>query len=119
MKRVIAAVCLTLAAMPFAAAQDKAKDADKKAPMAVEKSMKTDAPKADKAKMDAPKGDMSKAKSDEKKSAKGAEKSAKKEPTEKQKAQQDKMRACSKDAKDKNMKGDERKGFMKDCLKKS
>jgi hypothetical protein len=118
MKQLIAAVCFTLAAMPLATAQDKAKDADKKAPVAVEKSMKADAPKAEKAKADAPKGDMAKGKGDEKKSAKGTEKSAKKEPTEKQKAQQDKMRACNKDAKDKNMKGDERKGFMKDCLKK-
>ena len=117
MKQLIAAVCFMLAATPFAAAQDKAKDADKKAPMAAEKSMKAEAPKADKAKADAPKGEM--AKGDDKKSAKGAEKTAKKEPSEKQKAQQDKMRSCSKEAKDKNMKGDERKGFMKDCMKKS
>jgi hypothetical protein len=109
MKQIIAAVCFMLGAMPFAYAQDKAKDADKKAPVAAEKSMKSEAPK----------GDMSKAKGDEKKSAKGAEKTAKKEPSEKQKAQQDKMRSCSKEAKDKNMKGDERKGFMKDCMKKS
>ena len=47
-----------------------------------------------------------------------ASKSAKKEPTEKQKAQQDKMRACSKEAKDKAMKGDQRKTFMSDCMKK-
>jgi hypothetical protein len=30
--------------------------------------------------------------------------------------QQDRMRACNKDAKDKTLKGDERKAFMKDCL---
>lgn len=33
-------------------------------------------------------------------------------------AQQDKMKACNKDAKDKALKGDERKKFMSDCLKK-
>lgn len=32
--------------------------------------------------------------------------------------QQDKMKACSKDAKEKALKGDERKKFMSDCLKK-
>jgi hypothetical protein len=32
--------------------------------------------------------------------------------------QQDKMKACSKDAKEKALKGDERKKFMADCLKK-
>ena len=55
----------------------------------------------------------------DKKGAVAASKSAKKEPTEKQKAQQDKMRACSKEAKDKGMKGDQRKTFMSDCMKKA
>ena len=32
--------------------------------------------------------------------------------------QQEKMTACNKDAKDKALKGDERKKFMSDCLKK-
>ena len=32
--------------------------------------------------------------------------------------QQDKMKSCNKDAKDKALKGDERKKFMSDCLKK-
>lgn len=32
--------------------------------------------------------------------------------------QQDKMKACNKEAKDKALKGDERKKFMSDCLKK-
>lgn len=32
--------------------------------------------------------------------------------------QQEKMKACNKDAKDKALKGDERKKFMSDCLKK-
>lgn len=48
-----------------------------------------------------------------------ASKSAKKEPSAKQKAQQDKMRSCSKEAKDKGMKGDQRKTFMSDCMKKA
>ena len=32
--------------------------------------------------------------------------------------QQEKMKSCNKDAKDKALKGDERKKFMSDCLKK-
>jgi len=91
MKQVIAAMCFMLAASPFAMAQDMPKDAGKKAAGTTEQSAKP--PKA-------------------------ADK-AKKEPTEKQKAQQDKMKACSTQAKDKNMKGDERKAFMKDCMKKT
>jgi hypothetical protein len=31
-------------------------------------------------------------------------------------AQQEKMKACNKEAKDKQLKGDERKTFMKECL---
>ena len=37
---------------------------------------------------------------------------APKKPT----AQQEKMKTCNKDAKDKALKGDERKAFMKSCL---
>lgn len=33
-------------------------------------------------------------------------------------AQQEKMKTCNKDAKEKALKGDERKAFMKDCLSK-
>jgi len=33
-------------------------------------------------------------------------------------AQQDKMKACNADAKEQALKGEERKAFMKDCLKK-
>ena len=33
-------------------------------------------------------------------------------------AQQEKMKTCNKEAKDKALKGDERKKFMSDCLKK-
>lgn len=51
------------------------------------------------------------------KAAPAAEKSAKKEPSEKQKAQQERMKACSKDASDKKLKGDERKKFMSGCMK--
>lgn len=58
-----------------------------------------------------------KAKDVGKKAAPAAEKSAKKEPSEKQKAQQDKMKACSKEASDKKLKGDERKTFMSGCMK--
>ena len=32
--------------------------------------------------------------------------------------QQERMRACNKDAKEKSLKGDERKAFMKNCLRK-
>ena len=34
-------------------------------------------------------------------------------------AQQNKMKTCNADAKTKALKGDERKAFMKECLKKS
>lgn len=53
-----------------------------------------------------------KGKADEKKAA-----AAKKEPSEKQLAHQQKMKDCSKEAGDKKLKGDERKGFMSSCLK--
>jgi len=52
-----------------------------------------------------------------KKAAPAAAKSAKKEPTAKQKAQQEKMKACSKEASGKKLKGDERKKFMSGCMK--
>jgi len=80
MKKMIAAICFMMATSPVALAQDKAKDAEKKA-------------------------------------APAAEKSAKKEPSAKQKAQQEKMKACSKNASDKKLKGDERKTFMSGCMK--
>lgn len=57
-----------------------------------------------------------KGKGADKKAAPAAEK-VKKEPSEKQKAQQSKMKACSNDAGDKKLKGDERKKFMSDCMK--
>ena len=92
MKRLIAVICFMLAASPFAMAQDK-KDSGAKPPVAVEKTEKKSGDK----------------KATEKK---------KREPSEKQKAQQEKMKACSKDASDKKLKGDQRKSFMKDCMKK-
>lgn len=105
MKQLIAAVCFMLAAGPYAMAQDKAKDVEKKAPVAAEKSAK-DAPKA---------------KADEKKSATATEKSAKtekpkRERSEKQKAQDAKMKACNQEARDTKMKGDERSKFLKSCM---
>ena len=52
-----------------------------------------------------------KSKGDEKKAA------AKKEPSERQKAHQQRMKDCSKQAGDKQLKGDDRKKFMSGCLK--
>ncbi len=43
----------------------------------------------------------------------------KKPATPKKQAQQEKMKACSAEAKAKGLKGDERKKFMSECLKKS
>ena len=40
----------------------------------------------------------------------------KKEPSAAQKAQQEKMSACNAQAKEKDLKGDERKLFMSECL---
>jgi hypothetical protein len=36
--------------------------------------------------------------------------------SDKKKAQQEKMKTCNADAKEKNLKGDERKKFMSSCL---
>ncbi|MDR1709616.1 MAG: PsiF family protein [Candidatus Accumulibacter sp.] len=41
---------------------------------------------------------------------------AKKAPTEKQLAQQERMKTCNADAGKRELKGDPRKAFMKDCL---
>ena len=40
------------------------------------------------------------------------------EPTKAQSAQQEKMKACNGEAKEKKLKGEERKTFMSGCLKK-
>jgi psiF repeat len=50
--------------------------------------------------------------------AKAAPAAAALAPATKPLTQQEKMKACSKDAKEKALKGDERKKFMSDCLKK-
>jgi len=42
-----------------------------------------------------------------------------KEPTAAQQAQREKMKACNQEAKAKDLKGDERKAFMRECLSKS
>ena len=89
MKKIIAAICFIFALAPLAQAQAQAQD--------------TAAPAAEK----------KAAATGEKKAAK----KAKKEPTEKQKAQRAKMKSCSADAKDKNLKGGDRKKFMSSCLK--
>ena len=111
MKRLITALCFTLAAMPFAFAQDKPKDMDKKASVAMEKSPAgTDKMKGtgeekkspEKASMERPKG-----------KSEGSQPS--KEPSEKQKAQQDRMKDCSTRAGDR--KADDRNKFMSSCLK--
>lgn len=41
---------------------------------------------------------------------------AKKTPSPAQQAQQERMKSCNQEAKDKALKGDERKSFMSDCL---
>jgi hypothetical protein len=48
-----------------------------------------------------------------------AGKPAKKEPSPAQKAQREKMRTCNAEASKNELKGDERKKFMSECLKKS
>ncbi|TAN53309.1 MAG: hypothetical protein EPN19_09525 [Betaproteobacteria bacterium] len=48
---------------------------------------------------------------------KGKAESVKKAPSAAQKKQQERMKACTKDAGDKKLKGDARKKFMSDCLK--
>ena len=99
MRELVIALCFALAATPYAFAQEKGKDAERKSSAVAEKPTKSDAHKA---------------KGEEKKSAEGTEKSAKKEPTEKQKAQQARMKDCAAKAGDRT--GDERKKFMSECL---
>jgi hypothetical protein len=48
---------------------------------------------------------------------KGKAEPARKAPSAAQKKQQERMKACTKDAGDKKLKGDERKKFMSGCLK--
>ena len=53
----------------------------------------------------------------EKKPAAAAPAAEKRAPSEKQLRQQERMKACNKDAGDKQLKGAERKKFMSECLK--
>jgi hypothetical protein len=122
MKQLIIAACLMLAAGPYALAQDKAKDVEKKAPVA-ERSVTTDAAKGKgdekKSAMAAEKSATTdaKGKGDEKNSAMAKEKSEKRQPTQAQKAHETRMKDCAAKAGDR--KGDERKKFMSECLSKS
>jgi hypothetical protein len=109
MKRLIALICLSLA---FAAStpalagaqQDKMKMCNKEA---ADKALKGDE------RMAFMKDCLSK-----KAEAPAAEKTAEAAPAaDKKTAQQDKMKNCNKEAKDKALKGDERKKFMSSCLK--
>jgi len=111
MKRLIAVVCFMLAAAPVAFAQDKAKDMEKKAAAAIEKSAKPETPKGAQVASEKAKGSTMNAEM----SAKGEQ--AKKESSEKQKARQAKKK-CEKEAKDTKLKGNERKQFIKECLAK-
>lgn len=133
MKRMIAAVCFMLAVAPLSYAQDKAKDAEKKAPVAAEKSAKPDAPKkeptekqkAQQARMKDCAGKAGDRKGDERNKfmsscLKGGDATAdaKVAGADPKTAQQNRMKSCNKEAADKKMKGDERKSFMKECLSK-
>ena len=127
MKQLIAAMCFMLAAAPIAFAQDKAKDMDKKAPAATEKKAMEKAPSTavmkgtgeekkspEKASMERPKGvseGSQKPKEPSVKQAKKSDKAAKKKTP-----QQTKMGDCNKEAKEKSLKGKDRKAFMKECL---
>lgn len=106
MRALIAALSLSLIALPGYAQEKKA---EKKAPSAAQKEqqarMKDCNKQASSKKM---KGDdrkdfMSKCLSDD-------------GPSPAQKAQQDRMKDCNKQAADKKMKGDDRKKFMSSCL---
>jgi hypothetical protein len=127
MKQLIAALCFALAAMPLAFAQDKAKDTEKKAPAATEKSAKakkepTEKQKAQQERMRDCSDKAGDRKGDERKkfmsSCLKGEDPTKAGKSAKQTAQQEKMAMCNKEAKEKNLTGDARKSFMKECLSK-
>lgn len=123
MNKLMTLLYFLLATSPVAVAQDKAKDMDKKAAPAIERSAKdqkqpSDKQKAQQARMKECNAKASAKKGDERQKfmsacLKGETSGA----TDKQKAQQDKMKACNKQAGDKNLKGDARKEFMSACLK--
>ena len=109
MKKLIAAICLTLATSPLAFAQDKsAKKEPSDKQKAQQERMKGCNDKAGAKDM---KGD------ERKKFMSSCLKGEEPGPSAKQKVQQDKMAACNKQAGDKAMKGDDRKKFMSSCLK--
>ena len=125
MKRLLTALCFMLATTPLAFAQDKAKDADKKAPAATEKSAKGDESKASKEPSEKQKAQQARMrdcsekagdrKGDERKKymsscLKGEDPTKAEQPAKT--AQQEKMGTCNKEAKDKAMKGDDHKKFM-------
>jgi len=106
MKKLIVLACLGLMfnAPAFAGAQqDKMKTCNKDA---TEKALKGDERKA------FMKDCLSK-----KAEAPAAEKKAEAAPAEKKHSQHEKMSNCNKSAKEKALKGDERKKFMSECLK--
>ena len=109
MKRVMALMCLMWVAMS-AVAQDKARDAGTKAPVAAEKSAQPVAPKGAQTAGENTKGSTMNAEM----SPKGAQT---KEPSPKQKAKLAKNR-CQQEAKANKLKGAERQQFIKDCVAK-
>jgi hypothetical protein len=131
MKQLIAVVCF-MVACPLAFAQDKSKDVEKKAPAAAERSAKggdmkkepTAKQKAQQERMKDCSTQAGERKGDDRKKfmstcLKGGAMDTKADKgSAKKTAQQEKMKSCNKEAGDKKMKGDERKGFMKDCLAK-
>lgn len=134
MKKLVAAICFMLAASPLALAQDKAKDAEKKAAPAAEKSAKKDAPKKEpsakqkaqqeKMKNCAKQADDKTMKGDDRKkfmsqclSGKGAEKAAKAKDAEKKSAMGAEKSAKAK--KEPSEKQKAQQARMKDCSEKA
>ena len=105
MKSLIAAICLSLLALP-AYAQEKKEP--KKEPSAAQKKQQ-ERMKDCNAKAEGKKGDERKKFVSECLKDPG--------PSAAQKKQQDRMKDCNKQAADKGAKGDERKKFMSSCLK--
>jgi psiF repeat len=132
MNKLITAFCFMFALSPLAVAQDKKAEDKKAAAPAVTKAEEkkaapapAPAPAAAPAKAEEKKAAPAPVKGEGKKAAAAGEKrekgasagKAKGEASEAQKAQRAKMTACNKEAKGKNLKGDERKKFMSTCLK--
>lgn len=113
MKRLITALCFALAAMPFAFASEGSQPP--KEPSEKQKAqqgrMKDCAAKAGDRKGDDRNKFMSSC-------LKGGDAGMKSDTATKKPAQQTRMGDCNKEAKEKNLKADERKKFMKECLSK-